>query len=229
MNQVFNDVIWKDAKFHSFFYAEETILVPDEGLLDLSIDATLQNSEFRNVAYNRRLIGVAKQRFTVRDTAFANVTVFQNSPPCSDCTHHFIICNTGVETDFFTSTSDTYITVVNTCFQDVTSSNALLAAVTNDTTQVIINIDNNYVSGWTILEESVSGKDVCKDGIAISMEANSGYEECQTLSDASECPLNAFSAEGGTPTPTSGGRNMAAVSSSLAALTASVVGCIWLF
>lgn len=211
MNQVFNDVIWKDAKFHSFLYVEETALVPDEGLPDLSIEATLQNSEFRDVLYGAKLVGVAKQKLTIRDTRFANVGVFDNEANCN-CTHRFITANTGVSDGFFTSTSDTYIDLVNNCFQDVTASRTLLASATNDSTKVIINNENNYVSGLTLVDD----ENLCTEGIGISTQVDGDWEECQTFADASTCPLDAAS-DMPDPENRSGG-NTAVISSVLIAV-----------
>eukprot|EP00978_Attheya_sp_CCMP212_P048693 scaffold561984_cov83-Attheya_sp.AAC.1 len=91
INQTFNDIIWKDAQFQNFFAASETSLVPDEGLPDLSIEVTLQNSKFSNISYGNSVIAVTKQKLTVRNTWFDGVETYD----CG-CVLNFIEANTGV-------------------------------------------------------------------------------------------------------------------------------------
>uniref|UniRef100_A0A7S2UJN4 Right handed beta helix domain-containing protein n=1 Tax=Attheya septentrionalis TaxID=420275 RepID=A0A7S2UJN4_9STRA len=182
INQTFNDIIWKDVQFQTFFAVEETTLVPDEGLLDLSIEVTLQNSKFRNISYGSSVIVVTKQKVTVRNTLFDGVETYD----CG-CVINFIEANTGVsQSGKWTSTSDTYIDLIDNCFQSVTSGSALMWSITNDTAKVIINKENNYVNDVTLLYD----KHVCKKGIAISTAADgSGWEKCLKLADAKTCSL----------------------------------------
>jgi hypothetical protein len=181
-NQTFNDIIWKDAKFQTFFSAKETALVPDAGLPNLSIEVTLQNSKFHNISYGNIVIAVVKQSVTIRNTSFDEVRTYD----CG-CARRFIDANTGVPFGGkWTSTSDTYIDLIDNCFQGVESGSALIWSTTNDTAKVIINKENNYVKDVTLLEDEGG----CKKGIAISTVGGDGeWEKCKKFADAKTCSL----------------------------------------
>jgi hypothetical protein len=187
-NQTFNDIIWKDAKYQTFFSATELDMIPDAGLADLSIEVTLQNSKFHNISYGRVVINVAKQSVTVRNTSFDEVKTY----PCG-CVQRFINAHTGVfgGTSKWTSTSDTHMNLIDNCFQGVESGSALIWSSTNDTAKVIINKENNYVKDVTLL----SDENVCKKGIAIRTAAGDGdggfgLEKCKKFADAKTCSLS---------------------------------------
>lgn len=188
-NQTFNDIIWKDAKYETFFQAVELDIVPDALLPDLSIEVTLQNSKFHNIKYGSAVLNVAKQSLTVRNTSFDEVKAYDCLP---ECTPFFVSAFTGFSNSTkWTSTNDTYIALIDNCFQGVEASSALITTRVHGTAKVILNKENNYVKDMTLLSD-LPDENVCKKGIAIlkADERGDELEKCKKFADAKTCSLS---------------------------------------
>ena len=188
-NQVLNDLVWKDAKFSTFVSVQESAMTPDDDLPDLSMEVTLQNSVFQDISYSSSVISTEKQTVVVKNSRFENVDAFQSEPGCY-C-QALVECSTGT-LESQTSTSNTYCTVENNCFTDITASDAIVTTTSIDnTTQVLLSHSNNYVNGFSFLNETMAMADptVCEGGIGISTQKDGTWNECKQLSDVDACPV----------------------------------------